>query len=148
MGETVQAMIDHRLVPALLLGALLVLAGCGGPAANIEFQGDIDESNGTVTIEGEFTDRAVGDELRFENVTVYFFTANGTVVNSTNIGALESESAHFRATASPPPEYIVMYSRDFEQYEDTDFPYWEREDVGDYRVHVIDSRNDLPIQPP
>jgi len=60
-----------------------MLSGCGGPEGSIGFDGNMTTENGTFQMKGEIND-AGRSNLQYENVTVYSYSENETILNRTN----------------------------------------------------------------
>jgi len=137
--------------PALITVLLLVsiaVSGCNQPAGNFEFKGELNASDGSFSMEGHIDDDGA-KEIRWENVSVYLYDQNGSVLNRTNVGPIgpvESESREFSLTSDRRPKYIIIYSPEFRAYENMAFPYyvWEGDRYGGERV---EEASELPITP-
>jgi hypothetical protein len=131
-------------VAGILLVVVLLMSGCSTPKMTISFDGDLDSSVGDFTMRGKIVDEAAGEPNLFENVSVYLYAENGTVLNKTNFRSIDGKSDEFVLTARQRPKYVIIDSPDF----------WETDGSVDYYVHkegevysqeIVGNKSELPV---
>lgn len=134
---------------------MAVSAGCvwstsapkGGVA--IDFEGSINVSSDGFSMDGKVINFGQ-KQLTFENVSVYLYDENRTLIRSTRVGPLELESSPFSIHSDTLPKYVIVYSEDFWRAEQIDMDYYMRitTDEGvSYQVERATSKDDLPVIP-
>ena len=88
----------------------------------------------------------------YHNLTVYLFTANGTVIAAEHIGTLK-EGQHPRVTMQTDqiPKYVIVNSPEFWEYDEIGVWYWKNIDSPDhpnviYGERVVSSREEFPVE--
>jgi len=139
--------MNRQITLALIVPLLLTLSGCSGPTIDVQFEGNINSSNETFAMQGHITERSQAAPERLENVTVYLYADNGTILNSTTFESIEGgKSREFTLTASEHPKYIIINSPQFWEFNDPDIEYHVRQNGG-YPSRAIVSRGELPVTP-
>ena len=140
-----------HLICFLVCGAILV-SGCplsGSKPPVITYNGKLNVSAEGFQMEGQVENQeAVSDPTRFENVTVYLYTANESLIRSVSIGTLDRR-AKISVTTKQIPEYIIISSARTLAMKNIVIDYYTRVDEGpgNYTVDTANSRQDLPVQP-
>jgi len=134
----------------LLLALAVAVSGCGGPAANVSIEVDINATEDRFQMSGNVEDQAVADEpIQFENVSVLLYDSDGALLNCTTVGTLQGESQQFTLTASQLPKYIIVNSPGFWEYDRgrVDIEYLELKEGSVYSPDSVANRVDLPVTP-
>ena len=128
----------------------IALAGCpGGPPAGgiVGFHGELTVSDGEFHMEGEVMNTGqVSPPPEFNNVTVYLYAEDGTLIKSESIDSFEA-STTITMHSQQVPKYVIIDSPDFWQY-DIQVDYWKlvTESNGTYRQEVVTERNEFPVE--
>ena len=139
------------LVVLMLLTAGCVWATSEAPSgAKIKFEGSFYTVDG-FSMNGQIMNIAK-DPPTFENVAVYLYDDNKTLMGSSRVGTLEHESSRFSIQSEAPPEYIIMYSDQFWTAEEVDINYYTRiysesDDSILYNPYPATTKDDLPVVP-
>jgi len=120
----------------------VAISGCTRPEITITFHGEWETSENNFSMRGTIEDEAAAEPNRFANVTVYLFSSNGTILNSTDLGTIDGESSEFSLSSEKSPKYVIIYSQDFAGGA---FDYWERTGDGGYTVYSASTEEDLPV---
>lgn len=147
-------MIRESVVVIILTG-LLLTTGCirvePGPDAPtiINFYGDMNATDSGFTMDGQIlVGGALPDQEVFEDVTVYLFTENGTLIESHDAGDL-SKPVNVTITAERTPYYVIVDSPDFWLENHIKVEYYQRLDSTvnrDYGEVEIRSRDGYPVR--
>jgi len=139
--------MTKQITLTLIAALLITLSGCGGPTINVQFDGDINSSNGTFAMQGHITEESQGAPERLENVTVYLYADNETILNSTMFESIEDgRSREFILTASERPKYIIINSPQFWEFDNPDVEYHVRQNGG-YPSRPIGNQSEFPVTP-
>jgi len=107
------------LIAFLLLIVTALTAGCGQPQGDIGFSGEINITEEEFEMTGEIVD-GTGPENTYENVTVFLYSADGTLIEQKEIGTFSRSSEPFSIRSQEVPEYIIIDSPTF----------WELNSIG------------------
>jgi len=135
--------MNRKLIAGGLLALLVALSGCGGPAVDLDFKGTFDTSNENFRVEGKVENEGM-KTVRLENVTVYLYAANGTLLNSTDLPPFEGRSERFTLTAAEPPKYVIFYTPEVQAYNEVSIEYRVYRD-GEYWPDGAENRSGLPV---
>ncbi|QCC52026.1 hypothetical protein [Halapricum salinum] len=140
-----------------LVAIVIVTSGCqwytstSTQGTSIEFEGSFNVSEGDFTIEGQIVNYArEGEQHSFEDLRVYLYSENETVLNSTRFDRLETRSPRFSLSASKLPEHIIIYSDGFWQIDEFKVEYYshtEMESSIPYDPDFATSKDELPVIP-
>lgn len=134
---------------------LIVTAGCvrtePGRGGEVGFYGTMNATESGFVMDGQTTlGGGIPKQDEFENVTVYLFTENGTLIRSHRAGTLTG-LLNVSLTTSRTPHYVVIDSPDFWTEPRFTVEYYERSqrDIPrDYGEHNAYARADFPISIP
>lgn len=139
--------MNRRLVLALGLVALLMVAGCTGQQEQhaVAFGGAINHTNGTFTMNGEL--QVVGGTAApqtYPNVTVVLYAANKTWLDAVPVGTMSAYgdtpmSRTINITRPYQPAYVVFESPGFWRDSRTvpvDAYHWDRS-MGAYESYSV-----------
>lgn len=147
---------DKRL-PLLVVALLVATSGCQWytsttmQGTSIDFEGSLNVSETGFTIEGKILNIAQeGDQRTFENVSVYLYDENKTVIDSVHFDQLGTESPRFSLQSRNLPEYIIIYSDEFWGTDEFEVKYYTRIDTEreiPYDPEWAASKDNLPVVP-
>lgn len=142
------------------LAILLFTAGCignePGPGGEVGFYGDMSVSDSRFVMDGQITlGGGTTNQDEFDNVTIYLFTKNGTLIQAHRAGTLTG-LLNVSIASDQVPYYVIINSPDFWQENritvryyyrlesDTNRDYGVRDarSMTDYPVRITDFRND------
>lgn len=135
---------------------LVALSGCpeGDSGGNIEINGDMDATEQGFHLNGMVVNSGLSEPTH-QDVTVSLYTSNGTIIASENLGSLsEDNSLDVTMQTDRIPEYVIINSPDFWQYQNIDLTYyehdedWQGEPHGAYVPRTISSKDEFPVQVP
>jgi len=139
--------MNRQTTLALATSLLIALSGCGGSTINVDFQGNTTTSNEKFSMNGHITEESRASPKRLENVTVYLYADNETILNSTSFESIEGgESSEFTLTSSERPKYIIINSPNFWSFDNPNIEYYVWQN-GVYSPHIVGNQNELPIKP-
>ena len=133
-----------------LVAVTIAVSGC--PAENsgssINFSGDINATESHFSLEGEVVNTGYTDAV-YQNVSVYLFMANGTVIESVHLGELDG-SADVSMNSDKIPKYVIFHSPDFWTDDDIDVSYYEfvrdsQAPDGIYTERSATNETELPV---
>lgn len=140
-------MNSNGLLLVFLIGLLLSTSGCIFPESTkpgIGFEGDFNETSGEFVMEGRIVDDSITSDPRtYEDVTVYFYSTNGSTIRSVQLGDLESVM-NVSVKSDRVPKYVILDSPDFYGGE-VDVAYYIIRESG-WSGRVVDTREELPVE--
>jgi len=134
---------QKKLVVSALLSILLLTSGCGEPTVNVDFDGDFNTTNGSFIMNGHLSNEVRGKSPNIESVSVYFYTQNGSLLNQTTVGGMNTE---FTLTAPEQPKYIIIDSPTLWEYQGAAVAYYELQGER-YTEFRVANRSELPVTP-
>jgi len=146
-------MSGNRVIIALSVAGLLLLSGCGilGNTEIIGIDGEFNTSDSTFYLNGEVVNSSPGDPPAFQNVTVYLYAQNETLLESQSAGTLRYR-ANFSIRSDTLPEYVIVDSPEFWEYgsalDGISVKYYRLTEENYYTVESVGSRDDLPVPVP
>lgn len=141
-------------IPLIVL-LLIVTAGCvrtePGRGGEVGFYGTMNATESGFVMDGQITlGGGIPKQDEFENVTVYLFTENGTLIRSHRAGTLTG-LLNVSLTTSRTPHYVVINSPDFweePRFSVRYYQFMEEKGPREYGIHYAYSRQDLPVEIP
>lgn len=142
-------------VGLLLIVSIVALSGCptDGSGGNVGISGDLN-----ATEDGFYLDGRVGHtglvEPTYHNVTLYLYTANGSVIAAEHLGTVsESNSLSVEIRTNRIPKYVIINSPEFWEGSTADVNYYKYvEHVispdGTYSEQMIGSKDEFPVAVP
>lgn len=147
--------MNRRVLLLMVVVVVLATSGCmrvePGPNAPtiINFYGEMNATDSGFTMDGQILmGGALPDQEVFEDVTVYLFTENGTLIKSHVAGDL-SKPVNVTITAEKTPYYVIVDSPDFWSESHIKVEYYRRLDSNvnrDFGEVEIRSRDEYPVQ--
>lgn len=137
-----------RVVSIILL---TVSSGCllsSGPGESIGFSGELTASTEEFHMDGDIINGARGDPPVFENVTVYLFAANKTLIHKEPAGKLVRRAA-VSIEIERVPKYVIIHSEEFWHVGKISVSYYvlHQDDEIVYSEHVVSEKDELPVKP-
>jgi len=116
----------------------------------VTYSGPFNVTNETLTMDGHITTTNNSPDVLLENVTLYFYAGNGTLVEERRVGSFRStgESVKMSATVSPLPGYVVIGAEEIWNNDDIVVDYYIQQSVDGetvYKVHTTQNRSGLPV---
>jgi len=144
-------MIEYRtIIIVIAVAILLPLAGCSqtsqGPVIN--YEGSIGVNNGTFYMNATLIEAGTQPEPpEIDDIRVYLYSADKTLLSTHPMGSFENATVSIQSGKIP--EYVIIYSPDFETYDHIEFFYHQRSAAQnvDFNIYVIGSSSELPIVP-
>jgi len=140
-------MKHHLTIGCLCL--LLVFSGCVdlglGPDPQMTYDGTLNVTEDGFEMEGGFY-MATGHDQQYDNVTLYLYDANGSVINSKRLGAFD-DGLSVEMQSKQVPTYVIIDSPEFWDKGPLGVPYFERRE-GNGTAYIGDlagSRDELPL---
>ncbi|WP_459191968.1 hypothetical protein [Halosimplex sp. J119] len=137
----------------LVVAGSIAISGCpaGDSGGSINFSGELNATESQFTLSGEVTNTGYTDTV-YRNVSVYLFTANGTVIDSENIGELGRSTA-VSMTTNRTPKHVIVHSPSFWADENIDVSYYEfvkdsQSPDGIYTERSVSNETELPVVVP
>ncbi|NLV11812.1 hypothetical protein [Haloarcula argentinensis] len=134
----------------LTVAIAVVVSGClsGDSGGSINFSGDLNTTDSSFRLDGKVVNSGYAD-VTHRNVSVYLFTANGSIINSTHIGTLQ-RSADVTLTADRIPKYVIFNAPSFWEYDEIDVSYYEfvkdsESPNGIYTERSVSSESEFPV---
>jgi hypothetical protein len=147
----------NRVLPFVVLGILLVLAGCpqGGAGGIITIDGEINATDNGFRLDGDVVE---GSSLQptYRNVTVYLYTDSGTVIDSKQLGTLNESVVRLDVSMQTDrvPKYVIVNSPDFWDDVHPDLNYYvltkdsQTGPNGIYSEYNVGSKDEFPVKVP
>jgi len=137
----------RTILIVLMVIGMVALAGCRTPGQSdptFDITGDIESGGGNVTLDGELRFVTLGENVTFTNVTAYFVSEEGTVVDTANLGSrsIPPEVHEITLSTETNATYIVVYSPQF--FDHFDEVGYVEVTGGEISGHDADSRSQLP----
>lgn len=144
----------YKLIVIVLL---VTISGCpeGDSGGNIDINGNMTATEQGFRLDGKVVNSGLVEPMH-TNITVYLYTANGSVIESERIGSLNGSGDRLNVTMQNEriPEYVILNSPTFWQYNNIDLTYyeldedWPGESIGAYVPRTIGSKDEFPVEVP
>jgi len=111
---------------------VISLAACTTPQGDevtVDFYGEINMTNGSTELEGYLsTGGGLGDQDKYDDVTVYFVAEDGSILDQKRLGDINATYGRLNVSVSTGvhPHFIVFHSDDF----------WDEKVLVTYREYV------------
>ncbi|WP_436932719.1 hypothetical protein [Halosimplex halobium] len=142
------------LISVAVVASLVLIAGCltNGSGGGVGITGNITATGEGFYLNGTVEHTGMTDPT-FEDVSVYLYTANGSVIRSEYLGTMDETGLEVRLRASQIPKYVIVDSPDiwadsgigayyYEYVEDSQAP------NGIYAERGAGSREEFPVTVP
>lgn len=146
-------MTNKNTIAVIFIIVSLSLSGCqlytqsdDGPV--LRYDGSLDIENGTFTMNGELIQTGRQPETPdIDDLTVYLYAKNKTLLGTYSMGSFANARVSIQTEYTP--EYVIIYSTDFENYNHIEFEYYRlsNSQTVDYNVYTVGSRDELPTVP-
>lgn len=134
----------------LLVVILVASSGCTlfGPGDSIDYSGEKEISDTGFRMEGQITNGVRGTPTEFDDVGVYLYSENRTLIRAVSAGTLVRK-ANVSVRTEEIPEYIVIHSPEFWDVRKISVVYYELVDEADgvYSPSTVSSKSELPAHP-
>jgi len=138
-------MNHHRAGILCLLSLAVLTAGCGQPAAQVSFSGDMNRIQDGFRMDGQVIDSS-GPTQTFENVTIYLYSSEGELIKERNLGTYSGSSEQFVLRSDRAPYYIIIDSPTFWELRDAGVAYYEWSEANSqYITRGVGNRNEFPV---
>lgn len=153
-GAAADRRMPHRTFTLCCLFVAVALSGCfiePGQGTSITYDGNFSISDEGFEMEGSVVmGGGIPSQDEYENITVEFYTYNGSQIHKEKLGSLtdKSDRLHVSVALSEVPHYVIIDSSDIWDGK-TGVEYYTRSEAaqGGYAYHKTADREELPITP-